>query len=144
MADPHLVTALRAKRTEVSNYIHDLEKRVRQMRANLAHIDATIRLLSPDDPEALPPRRGYRRSRYFSAGDLPRLCADALRQAEGGPVTSSAIAEAVIAACGLSADDTTKRHVAESVTAVLRGLKRRGKVVKIGEGRGASWALAKD
>lgn len=141
MADPHLVTALRTKRVEVSAYIHDLEKRGRQMRANLAHIDATIRLLSPGDPEALPPRRRYRRSRYFSAGDLPRLCADALRQAEGAPITSAAIAEAVIGARGLSADDATRRHVAESVTNVLRGMKRRGKVERIGDGRGAKWAL---
>ena len=98
MADSHVITALRAKRDEVASFIHDLEKRVRQMRANLGHIDATIKLLSPDDTEALPARRRYRRSRYFSAGDLPRLCADVMRQAKGKPITSRAIAEAVITA----------------------------------------------
>jgi hypothetical protein len=144
MADSHVVTTLRAKRGEVTSLIHDLEKRVRQMRANLAHIDATIKLLSPGDPEALPPRRRYRRSRYFSAGDLPRLCADAMRQAEGKPITSLAIAETVITARRLPIDDATKRAVADSVLIVLRGLRRRGKVVKHGDNRTAQWALMED
>lgn len=44
MAETHVISALRAKRAEVSGYIHDLEKKVKRMRANLAHIDATIRV----------------------------------------------------------------------------------------------------
>jgi hypothetical protein len=44
MAETHVISALRAKRAEVSGYIHDLEKKVKRIRANLAHIDATIRV----------------------------------------------------------------------------------------------------
>jgi hypothetical protein len=39
--------ALRAKRAEISGHIYDLEKRIARQRANLANLDATIRLFSP-------------------------------------------------------------------------------------------------
>jgi hypothetical protein len=56
MAETHVISALRAKRAEVSGYIHDLEKKVKTWRARLAHIDATIKIFSPEtDPEAIPP-----------------------------------------------------------------------------------------
>jgi len=48
MAETHVISALRAKRAEVSGYIHDLEKKVRHMCVNLSHIDATIRVFSPN------------------------------------------------------------------------------------------------
>jgi hypothetical protein len=69
MAETHVVSALRAKRAEVSGYIHDLEKKVKTWRSRLAHIDATIKIFSPEtDPQAIPPRRTYRRSNYFKKG----------------------------------------------------------------------------
>jgi hypothetical protein len=74
MAETHVISALRAKRAEISGYIHDLEKKVKTRRARLAHIDATIKIFSPEiDPEAIPPRRTYRRSNYFKKGEFARL-----------------------------------------------------------------------
>jgi hypothetical protein len=79
MAETHVISALRAKRAEISGYIHDLEKKVKRMRANLAHIDATIRVFAPDlNPDSIPPKRRYRRSRYFAKGELFRRCLDTL------------------------------------------------------------------
>jgi hypothetical protein len=60
MSDTHLVSALRHKRAEISGHIHDLEKRIARQRANLANLDATRH--NPDD---IPPKRSYRRTRYF-------------------------------------------------------------------------------
>jgi hypothetical protein len=86
MAETHVVSALRAKRPEVSGYIHYLEKKVKTWRVRLAHIDATIKIFSPEiDPEAIPPRRSYRRSGYFKKGEFARLCLDELRKADGHP-----------------------------------------------------------
>ena len=142
MAEPHVVSALRAKRAEVSGYIHDLEKKIAQQRASLVHIDAAIRIFSPGtDPETIPPKRHHHRSRYFAFGDLPRLRGNAIRQANGSPVTALAIAEAVVAWRHLPDDDATKRIVADRVLAVLRSLIRRGTVVRHGEGRDAHWSL---
>jgi len=84
MAETHVVSALRAKRAEISGYIHDLEKKVKTWRARLAHIDATIKIFSPEiDPDAIPPKRTYRRTRYFAKGELSRCCLDVLRDAQG-------------------------------------------------------------
>ena len=63
MTDTHVVSALRLKRAEISGHIHDLEKRIARQRANLANLDATIKLFSPGtNPDAIPPKRPYRRT----------------------------------------------------------------------------------
>jgi hypothetical protein len=36
MAEPHVVTALRAKRAEISGHVHNLERKLARHRANLA------------------------------------------------------------------------------------------------------------
>jgi hypothetical protein len=46
MAEPHVITALRAKRAEISGHVADLERKLARHRANLANIDATIRLFA--------------------------------------------------------------------------------------------------
>ena len=48
---------------------------INRQRADLVHIDATIRLFSPEtNPEAIPPKRAYRRTRYSGAIALRRNC----------------------------------------------------------------------
>jgi hypothetical protein len=89
MVESHVISALRAKRAEISGYIHDLEKKVRTWRARLPHIDASIKNFSPKaDPEAIPATRTYRRPGYFWKGELARLCLDELRKADGKPITT--------------------------------------------------------
>jgi hypothetical protein len=84
MTDTHVVSALRLKRAEISGHIHDLEKRIARQRANLANLDATIKLFSPGtNPDSIPPKRGYRRTRYFARNELSRLAQDILRKHQG-------------------------------------------------------------
>jgi hypothetical protein len=105
MTGKHVVSALRLKRAEISGHIHDLEKRIARQRANLANLDATIKLFSPGtNPDAIPPKRAYRRTRYFAAGELSRLCLDALRKADGKPIAAGEIAKAAISEKGLPAE----------------------------------------
>jgi hypothetical protein len=105
MSNEHVVSALRAKRAEIGGYIHDLEKKVATWRARLAHIDASIRIFSPEtDPEAIPPRRTYRRSGYFKSGELARLCSGELRTANGVPLATAAIARNILNAKELPHD----------------------------------------
>ena len=75
MSFPH-----RAKRAEISGHIYDLEKH------------ATIKLFSPDtNPDSIPPKRAYRRTRHLAHHELSRLTQDALRTASG-QLTSAEIA----------------------------------------------------
>jgi hypothetical protein len=143
MTNTHVVSSLRLKRAEISGHIHDLEKRIARQRANLANLDATIRLFSPGtNPDAIPPKRPYRRTRYFAHNELSRLTQDVLRTASR-PLASTEIAAAVIQAKGMPANDAAfKEIVAERTLTVLRRLAKRGAVVKSVASRNAQWALA--
>ena len=48
MAEPHVIGALRNKRAELAGILRQLEQQLVQQRANLAHLDATMRLFDPD------------------------------------------------------------------------------------------------
>src|ERR1700730_12961612 len=143
MTEKHVVSALRLKRAVISGHIHDLEKRITRQRANLANLDATIKLVSPGtNPDAIPPKRAYRRARYFAHNELSRLLRKALRTASG-PLTSAQIAAAVMQAKEMPPDDAAfKDIVAVRALTVLRRLRKRGAVVKHGTSRDAQWALA--
>jgi hypothetical protein len=142
MVEPHVVSALCLKRAEISGHIHDLEKRIARQRVNLANLDATIRLFSPDtNPDAIPAKRPYRRTRYFAHNELSRLVMDALRLATG-PLAAVDIATAVMRAKGAAADDEAfKEIITDRVLAVLRGLAKRGAVTRTGTSRNAQWAV---
>ena len=143
MTNSHVVSALRLKRAEISGHVHDLEKRIARQRANLANLDATIKLFSPGtNPDAIPPKRAYRRTRYFARNELSRLTQDALRTAPG-PLTAAQIAGAVMQAKGMASDDVAfKEIVAARALTVLRRLAKRREIVRTGTSRNAQWALA--
>jgi hypothetical protein len=145
MTDTHVISALRLKRAEISGHVHDLEKRIARQRANLANLDATVKLFSPGaNPDAIPPKRHYRRTRYFAHNELSRLTQDALRTASG-PLTSAEIAAAVMLAKGMPAGDVAfKEIIAVRVLTVLRRLAKRGAAVKSGTSRNAQWAIPFD
>src|ERR1700726_4301096 len=111
MVEPHVISALRHKRAEISGHIHDLEKRITRQRANLANLDATIKLFSPGtNPDAIPDKRAYRRTRYFARNELSRLTQDALRTASG-PLTSAEIAATVMQAKEMPPDDAAFKEI---------------------------------
>jgi hypothetical protein len=143
MAEAHVVPALCLKRAEISGHIHDLEKKITRHRLALASIDATIRLFSPGtNPDAIPPKRPYRRTRYFASNELSRLVMGALRLASG-PIAAADIAAAVMGAKGAAQDDEAlKAVIAERVLVILRRLAKRGEAVKTGTSRDARWSLA--
>jgi hypothetical protein len=104
--------------------------------------DATIKLFSPGtNPDAIPAKRAYRRTRYFAHNELSRLTQDALRTASG-PLTAAQIAAIIMHAKGMPSDDAAfKGIVAERVLTVLRRLTKRGALVKSGASRNAQWVL---
>jgi hypothetical protein len=142
MVETHVISALRTKRAEISGHVHDLEKRIARQRANLANLDATIKLFSPGtNPDTIPPKRVYSRTRYFGHNELSRLVMDALRLATG-PLAAADIATAVMRAKGAALDDAAfKAIVTERALGVLRGLAKRAEIVRTGTSRNAQWAL---
>jgi hypothetical protein len=47
MADPHVISALRAKRAELSGELIAAEKRILQLREDISSLDRTMRVFDP-------------------------------------------------------------------------------------------------
>ncbi len=56
MAEPHVMDALRGKRSGLSGIVSRLEQQIVQHRASLVHLDAAMRLF---DPDLVPLRRSH-------------------------------------------------------------------------------------
>ena len=146
MAEPHVVSALVRKRAEIAGEIEAAEKRVARLRADLLHLDATLRLFDADaEPLAIPPKRPWRRTGWFRNGELPRRVLETLRAAAPEALSPHEITARIMADKGLEAGDgRTVELIRKSVNAYLRerakdGLMRR--VAPPGGGRDARWRL---
>jgi hypothetical protein len=66
MAEPHVISALRDKRSELAGTVRQLEQQLAQQRSNLAHVDATMLLFDPDiRPNNIRPRQRRQRNAWF-------------------------------------------------------------------------------
>ena len=59
MAETHVVSALVDKRAELAGQITRFEQQLGQFRADLTHVDATIRLFAPDLRAGHDPGQGH-------------------------------------------------------------------------------------
>src|SRR4051794_15221846 len=75
-----------------------------QLRADLVHLDAAIRILCPDaEPELIRPRKPSRKGcDWFGRQELPRLILAGIREA-GRPLSTVEIAREVMACKGMDA-----------------------------------------
>ena len=140
----HVVSGLIAKRAELAGLIDQLQRQLDQYRADLTHIDGVLRVLASDlDPEAIRPKRIYRRNRYFARNELSRLCLGAFRTAAGKPQSVDDIARHVMAIEGFDpADSILRAAIRNQAGDVIKRLHSRGEVRKIGAGRASKWKLA--
>src|SRR5439155_19434842 len=90
---PVAVNALSNKRAQIAGMIAMHEGEARQLRAELIHIDAVLRLFDPEtDPEGLPIRKAFpRRMAYFAKGQVSRRVYDAIRD---GTTSANELADA--------------------------------------------------
>ena len=96
MAEPHIIGALRNKRAELAGMLRQLEQQLVRQRANLAHLDATMRLFDPDiRPMDIRPKQPRERNAWFRQGECLRLIYDELREATQ-PVTTRELAERIM------------------------------------------------
>ena len=111
MSELPIVSSLREKRLELAGILDDLERQANARRADLAHLDATIRLFDPNDVlVAAQPARQRRYNEWFRPGECRRKIHDVLRDA-AEPMTTREIVEKIMAARGLSSDDARAREL---------------------------------
>jgi hypothetical protein len=137
------MNALVAKRAEIVFEITEAEKRIDQLRAELVHLDAVLRMFRPDfKTEGLPIRhRRPTKSPYFAHGEPTKRIFDAFR--ERGTVTSFEVAADAMREKGLDPDNDkpTRTDFVRRVSLALGDMQRKGKVEKIGRRRAMRWRL---
>jgi len=143
MGEPHVVSALRAKRAEIARRLHAVEDHLKRLRASLAHIDSILPLFETDDDPDILQRPLHKRSRYFASGEVLKRCRDAIRVADH-PLSSLEIADILMTAKKLSKDDPQlRRYIADSVLSVVRRLVKRGIVRKTGAAGSTRWEVVR-
>jgi hypothetical protein len=96
MAEPHVISALTAKRSELAGIIAHHRKEITRLSTEVNALDATIKLFDPEYRiNAIRPKRYHRRNDFFKNGEAQKLLLDIIRQA-GNPISTVAIAEEAI------------------------------------------------
>jgi hypothetical protein len=141
MAEPHVIGALRNKRAELAGMLRQFEQQLVQQRANLAHVDATMRLFDPDiRPNDVRPKQSRARNAWFRPGECLRLIYDELRKA-GQPLTTRELAERIMRVKAIPAADDQRR---ERIQKTLLGSLNRAKqtIARVESAGVVSWRLS--
>ena len=119
------------------------QQQLGQFRADLVHLDATIRLFAPAmEPETIPPKRIRQSDLWFEPGGLSRRVLDALRRA-GAPIRAPDLVRAVMIDNGLDpADRASFVRIQWKVRDTLNRLNKRGLLASDGAGHGVVWRIA--
>ena len=143
MAESHVVSGLANKRAEIAGMIARAQQQIGQFRADLAHVDATIRLFAPAmEPETIPAKRIRQSDLRFEPGGLSRRVLDALRRA-GEPIRAPDLVRAVMIDNGLDpADHASFLRVQWKVRDTLKRLHKRELLAAQGAGHGVLWRIA--
>ena len=141
MSEPHVISALSNKRAELAGIVSQLERQLGQQQANLAHLDATMRLFDPDiRPNAIRPKQQRVRSAWFRPSECLRLIYDELRDAPR-PMTTRELAERIMAVKAMPMADDRQRELVQKT--ILGSLNRAKQTIARSETAGVvSWRLS--
>ena len=140
MSERHVMGALREKRAELAGILRQLEQQLAQQRANLAHLDATMRLFDPQiRPSDIHPKQPRARNVWFRPGECLRLIYDQLREATQ-PATTRELAERIMRRKGIPPTDARGRELVQKT--LLGSLNRAKTTIERVETAGVvSWRL---
>ena len=141
MGEPHIISALSSKRAELAGIVSQLERQLGQQQANLAHLDATMRLFDPDiRPNKIRPRQQRARHAWFRPGECLRLIYDELRDTVQ-PMTTRELAERIMRVKAMPMADDRQRELV--LKTILGSLNRAKETIARVEAEGVvSWRLA--
>jgi hypothetical protein len=139
MAEIRTVTTLRYKRDEILASIRLYEKQLDQARADLAHINAAIKIFEASgDPKQM--ARYIDTHRLFKRGEPVQIAKEALAS---GPKTTTEIALHLMEVKGLDPNDKVlARAVGQQLVHSIRMQEVRGLIKRAGKkGTSLVWAL---
>ena len=143
MAESHVVAALISKRAELAGLIEHQQKEMRRLADDLAHLDATLRLFSPEiDLRTIRAKVHRVRNRFFRPGECQRMVLDIFREAQGAALSSRQIGEALAARKVLEPSAALIEQMQKNALNVVHRLQRTGTLVAAGRnGPGATWTV---
>src|SRR5277367_474718 len=105
MAEPHVISALRSKRAELSGDLLAVQKRLEKLRDDLDAIDRTLRVFDPrQHPEKIRPVVKRKGDRMFGYGECTRAILNALRDAPEFSMTTTDLVERVALDCRIATE----------------------------------------
>ena len=140
MVELHVMHALRNKRAELAGALIQLEQQLVRQRADLTHLDATMRLFDPDiQPNEIHPKQRQPHSAWFRHGECLRLIYDELRDAPR-PMTTRELTERIMRIKAIPVDDGRCRELMQKT---LLGSLNRAKetIARVEIGGVVSWRL---
>src|SRR5665213_2534701 len=126
MGEPIVIMSLRRKRDLISGIIAGYERKIKEARVDLGHMNAALRLFEvTGEASELPPYVDL--NRLLKRGETTAICMAAL--AKEGPLDTRELTARVMQAKGLNASDKVLgQSIALRVVQTLRMRARRGKV----------------
>lgn len=142
MAESHVITGLVAKRAEMTGQLEHYRKEMLRLESGLAHLDATIKLFSPDfNLRGVRTKEYRRRNHFFQPGECQRMVLEIIRDL-ADTFSSRQIAEQLVARKGLEATPDMIKQMQKNAGATLRGLEKKATIRPMGrDGTGQTWEL---
>ncbi len=140
MGTSFVISGLLTKRSEFVSLLDHYVQEIDRLDAGLKHLDATIKLFSPEmDLRTLPPKRFVETNRIFRQGESNRVVLEVLREA-GGTLNTQEIAKRIAEKKGL--DESKVTAIRDTILDTLKRAEKKGVVRKSGkEGMAILWML---
>lgn len=130
MAESHIISGLVSKRSELAGLVQHYQVEISRITGDLNHIDATIKLFSPEfDLRTVRTKEHRERNQYFKSGECPRMTLDILRESSDA-LTSRQIAADMLRRKGLEPSVEKIDQLQKSALNVLKRLESKGLVIQ--------------
>jgi hypothetical protein len=145
MAEPHVVSALTAKRAELAGEIELTARHLQQLKIQLQALDRTLALFDPSIlPDAIEPKVWRPRADWAGHGEMSRAVLDILRLGNGQPISTRDLAIVYMSDRGMDVNDARMvRLMSKRIGTCLRGKRDQQLVAsEPGPGQVHMWRLA--
>jgi hypothetical protein len=144
MGNTFVISGLKNKRARIAGEIVAAQRAIDQRRAELATLDAVVRMFSPDcDPDMIPRIRPGSHGLFFSYRELPRMILGIMRSTKE-PMRFDRIVSQVILTKGIEPDGHLRKRIAGTARATLMRLASRGLVRRVLDEPDTWWELVRD
>ena len=140
--DTYAISDLIEKRRELSGQVEHYKDQIKVVKADLAAIDAAIKIFDPEfDLRTIKPKGIRSINQFFAHGESTTLLMDLLREA-AKPLTTTEIVDEAASRKGYSFDNIDRRSFTASIFTTLKRLEEKEVAEQSGkQGLAVLWKL---